>query len=139
MLRTFVPEWSAGRLIIAYDFHCPYIRDNKIYQVGSSQGNIWAEQMKFGKILEAIPDKALPYNAFDDMPFGMSWNKADNYKEGKSFSQWAGELEYIRLSSAFEIPYAQSKTSVITPDTARAFGATFVRAMRQYLEQLPIE
>ena len=138
-LRTFVPEWSAGRLIIAHDFHCPYIRDNKIYQVGSSHKNIWAEQRKFGGILESIADKALPYKASDDMPFGKSWNNAGSYKEGKSFFQWADELEDIRLSSAFEIPYAQSGKSTITPDTARAFGANFVQAMRAYLEQLPTE
>jgi len=138
-LRTFVPEWSARRLRIAHDFHCPYLRNNKIYQVGSSHQNIWAEQKKFGGILESIADKALPYNASNDMPFGKSWNKASGYKEGKSFFQWADELEDIRLSSAFEIPYAQSGETTITPDTARAFGANFVQAMRQYLEQLPAE
>jgi hypothetical protein len=138
-LRTFVPEWSAGRLRIAHDFHCPYIRDNKIYQVGSSQKNIWAEQMKFGGILESIADKALPYKTSNDLPFGKSWNKAGNYKAGKSFFQWADELEDIRLSSAFEIPYAQSGKTTITPDTARAFGANLVQALRKYLEQLPTE
>ena len=50
-LRTFAPEWSTGRLSIAFDFHCPFIRDNKIYQVGSSHENIRVEQKKFGGIL----------------------------------------------------------------------------------------
>jgi len=117
-LRTFVPEWSAGRLSVALDFHCPYIRDNKIYQVGSSHKDIWAEQKKFGTILESLIDKALPYKPANDVPFGMSWNKASNYKEGKSFFQWAEELEGNQFASAFEIPYAQSAKSIITPDTA---------------------
>jgi len=137
MLRTFVPEWSTGRLSIAFDFHCPFIRDNTIYQVGSSHENIRVEQKKFGGILESVDDRTLPYKVSDDLPFGTSWNKASNYKGGKSFFQWAAELTEIRLSSAFEIPYAQAGKSTITPDTARAFGADFVRAMRKYFEQLP--
>jgi hypothetical protein len=136
-LRTFVPEWSDGRLRIAHDFHCPYIRNNKIYQVGSSHQKIWAEQKQFGGILESIADMTLPYKQANDLPFGKSWNKAGSYKEGKSFFQWADELEDIRLSSAFEIPYANAGKVTITPDTARAFGANFVEAMRKYLEQLP--
>ena len=133
-LRTFVPEWSAGKLRVALDFHCPYFRDNKIYQVGSSHPNIWAEQKKFGSILESVTDKTLPYKSANDLPFGKNWNKADSYKEGKSFFQWADELEGIRLSSAFEIPYAQSGRTIAAPDTLRAFGANFVQAMRKYLE-----
>ena len=136
-LRTFVPEWSAGRLSIAHDFHCPHIQDSKIYQVGSSHQNVWAEQKAFGAILESIPEKVLPYKASSDLPFGKSWNKAGSYKQGKSFFQWADELEGIRLSSAFEIPYANAGKVTITPDTARAFGANFVQAMRKYLGQLP--
>ena len=138
-LRTFVPEWSAGRLSIAHDFHCPYLNGKMIYQVGSSQQNIWAEQKKFGRILESTADLALPYKASNDMPFGKSWNNPGSYKEGRSFFQWADELEDIRLSSAFEIPYANAGRVTITPDTARAFGANFVQAMRTYLEQLPTE
>ncbi|MBL7222094.1 MAG: peptidase M14 [Phycisphaerae bacterium] len=138
-LRTFVPKWSAGRLRIAHDFHCPYIRGNKIYQVGSSHKNIWAEQKKFGGILESIANRALPYKASADMPFGKSWNKAGSYKAGKSFFQWADELKGIHLSSAIEIPYANAGNTTITPDTARAFGDNFVQAMRKYLEQLPAE
>ena len=64
-LRAFVPEWSDGQLRMAYDFHCPYIRDNKIYQVGSSHPNIWAEQKKFGGILESIIVSSGPM--FDSM------------------------------------------------------------------------
>ncbi len=117
-LRTVAPEWSAGRPSIAFDFHCPNIKDDKIHQVGSSRQNIWAEQKKFGGILESVADKALPYNTSDDMPFGKSWNKTSNYKQGKSFFQWAEQLEDIRLSSAFEIPYAQAGKSTVTSDTA---------------------
>lgn len=137
-LRTFVPEWSAGRLSIALDFHSPSIRDQKIFQAGSSDQNIWAEQQRFGGILQSVTDnsdKSLAYNPSHDIPFGTSWNKASNYKQGKTFGQWAGELEGIRLSSTFEIPYANAGTETITPDNARALGAHFVQAMRQYLEQ----
>jgi hypothetical protein len=107
--------------------------------VGSSHQNVWVEQKAFGAILESIPGKVLPYKASSDLPFGKSWNKAGSYKQGKSFFQWADELEGIRLSSAFEIPYANAGKVTITPDTARAFGANFVQAMRKYLGHLPAQ
>jgi hypothetical protein len=139
-LRTFVPKWSAGRLSIALDFHSPSIRDRKIFQAGSSDQNIWAEQKRFGAILQSITeesDNSLPYTPSDDIPFGTSWNTSRNYREGKSFGRWAGELEAIRLSSTFEIPYANAGKATITPGKARAFGSHFAQAMRTYLEQLP--
>jgi hypothetical protein len=139
-LRTFVPEWSAGRLSIALDFHCPSSRDNKIFQVGGPNQTIWAEQKKFGAILQSITDKSdksLLYKQSHDIPFGESWNKPAAYKDGKPFGHWSGELEAIRLASTVEIPYANAGKGTITPDNARAFGADFVQAIREYLQQLP--
>ncbi|MDA0813415.1 MAG: M14 family zinc carboxypeptidase [Verrucomicrobia bacterium] len=134
-LRQFVPKWSDGRLKVAFDLHSPYIREQAIYLVGSSHRKIWNEQRIFSLLLEARPDLALPFNSSDNMPFGQGWNIPQSYTEGKSFFQWADELEGIRLSSAFEIPYANVGKKTLTPDDARAFGASLIPTLRAYVEQ----
>jgi len=138
-LRTLIPEWSAGRLHIALDLHCPGSRGQTIYLVGSPDKTIWQAQTTFSKTLESVGDRALPYNASANLPWGKGWNKASSYKAGKPFFLWADELEDIKLSTAIEIPYANAGKATITPDAARAFGVDLVEAMRQYLEQLPTQ
>ena len=136
-LREFVPGWSAGRLKVALDLHCPWIRgrhNEVIYMVGSSDEAIWRQQCGFGRILEAVRTGPLAYRAADNLPFGKAWNTGANYKSGKSFSGWAGELKGILLSSTIEIPYANVGRETVTPEGARAFGADLMRALRRYLE-----
>jgi len=135
-IRKFVPKWSAGRLKIAVDLHCPWIRGRRnevIYLVGSSNKAIWSAQQRFGAILEKVRGDGPPYRASDNLPFGTSWNTGANFKAGKSCSRWAGELEGIDLATTIEIPYANAGKTTISPKLARAFGAALVEAMRQYL------
>ncbi len=135
-LRERVPKWSGGRLRLALDLHCPYIRgphNEVIYQVGSSNAAIWAEQRKFGKVLQTVRTGPLIYRTQDDLPFGKAWNTAKNYTAGKNFSRWAGELEGVLIAATIEIPYANAAGSTVTPATARAFGHDLARAIREYL------
>jgi hypothetical protein len=137
-LRELVPKWSGGRLKIALDLHCPYIRGSHnevIYLVGNANQDIWREQCAFGKVLESVSTGAVPYKAEDNLPFGQAWNIGKNYKAGKSCSRWASELQGIRLASSMEIPYANVGSTTITPDSAREFGSTLVHAIRKYLEK----
>jgi len=136
-LRTRVRNWSNGKLRVALDLHCPYIRGNRneeIYIVGSADEAIWKEQLAFGAVLEAVNDSPLPYHASSSLPFGQGWNKPSNYTQGKSFGRWAGGLEGIRLSTTLEIPYANVSGATVTPDTARAFGQSLAKAIRAYLD-----
>ena len=134
-LRKLVPKWSEGRLKVAFDLHSPSIRDQTIYLVGSAHKKIWDEQRTFSNLLESEPKLALPFNSSNNMAFGKGWNVPRAYSEGKTFFQWADELKGIRLSSAFEIPYANIGKETLTPDAARAFGANLIHALRTYLEQ----
>ena len=139
-LRKLVPAWSAGRLRIAIDLHCPYIRgryNEVIYMVGSSNKDIWAQQCALGGILESVRTGPLPYKAADNLPFGKAWNTGGNYKAGKSCGRWAAELPGIRLASTIEIPYANAGGKPVTPDSARAFGADLAAAVRRYVEAMP--
>jgi len=138
-LRKLAAKWSGGRLKIAFDLHCPYIRgrhNEAIYMVGSRDKGIWAQQCAFAKILESVRTGPLPYKAGDNLPFGKGWNTGANFKSGKSFARWAGELKGIRLASTFEIPYANAAGKAVTADSARGFGADLIRAIRRYVEAL---
>ncbi|MGB2820201.1 MAG: M14 family zinc carboxypeptidase, partial [Phycisphaerae bacterium] len=136
-LRELVPGWSAGRLKVALDLHCPWIRgqhNEVIYMVGSADEAIWAQQCELGRLLEAVRSGPLAYRAADNLPFGKSWNTGTNYASGKSFGRWAGELKGILLASTIEVPYANVGRQTVTPDGARAFGADLMKALRRYLE-----
>ena len=136
-LRKLIPKWSAGRLKIAIDLHCPWIRgthNEVIYLVGSKDKAIWEAQCRFGRILESVCGEPLPYKASDNLPFGKAWNTGGNFKAGKSFARWAGELKGIDLATTIEVPYANAGKVTITPKLARAFGAALVEAMQQYLQ-----
>jgi hypothetical protein len=137
-LRTFVPNWSNGRLRVALDLHCPYIRgpyNEVIYIAGSEDERMWQEQSRFGRLLETVQSGPLVYRASDNLPFGKAWNTSANTGGNKSFSQWAAGLEGIRLEASFEIPYANAGGQPVTPDSARVFGHSLAKAIRGYLEQ----
>ena len=138
-IRETVPAWAGDRLHFTLDIHCPHIRggDNeRIYLVGHERPEIWAEQQRFAHALEAVADSPLPYKASNDMPFGQSWNTAKNYTAGAGIFQWAGTLPGTRNVGAIEIPYANAGDVTVTTENARAFGATLVTAMRNYLENI---
>jgi hypothetical protein len=138
-LRTFVPDWSDGRLVVALDLHCPHIRgphNEVIYIVGSAHERIWTQQQEFGRRLESLQSGPLVYRASDNLPFGQAWNTGANTGANRSFGQWASELEGIRLAATFEIPYANAGGRPVTAESARAFGRSLARALRAYLEPI---
>lgn len=141
-LRTFVPNWSNGRLVAAFDFHCPYIsgpHNEAIYLVGSSDETMWRQQREFGRLLETVQSGPLVYRASDNLPFGKAWNTDSNIGANKSCSRWASDLEGIRLVATVEVPYANAGGWPVTPDGARAFGSSLARALRGYLERIDAE
>jgi hypothetical protein len=138
-LRAKVQDWSNGKLRVALDLHCPYIRgghNEDIYIVGSADPAIWEQQQAFGEILEAVNKSPLPYQMSSNLPYGESWNTSANYTKGKSFGKWAGTLEGIGLATTLELPYANAGGEAVTPESARAFGRSLAKAIRAYLESL---
>jgi len=136
-IRALLPRWSAGRPVTIIDLHCPWIRGDHsevIYQVGSPDARIWAEQQRFGALLEQACRGPLPYRAADNLPFGEgSWNSAANYIGGATLGRWAvGALDVAFLTS-FELPYANAGGVPVTPSAARAFGADLACTLYEYL------
>ena len=138
-LQKFVPTWSAGKLRVTLDMHCPAIRgeyNEVIYLVGSQRPEIWPEQERFGKILERVQKGSLVYRATDNLPFGQKWNAVDNFKEGPSASVWGASLPGVKLATTIEFPYANVAGKEVNAETARAFGHDLARAIRGYLEAI---
>ncbi len=138
-LRAFVPNWSNDKLRVTLDLHCPYIRgqyNETIYIVGSSNEDIYDEQIRFGDILQAARKGTLPYDNTDLLPFGKAWNTGANYDSLKSCGRWAADMEGVKVALSFEIPYANAAGQAVTTETAREFGRDLARTLRRYLEQL---
>lgn len=134
-IRATVPPWAGGRLRVALDLHCPWIRgawNELIYQVGSSVDSIYREQLRFAECLEAACRSGLPCPRTNLLPFGQAWNRQVNH-EGVSFSRWVAQIPGIQLASTIEIPYATAQGHDVTPHTARAFGRDLARALALYL------
>jgi hypothetical protein len=135
-IRERLPEWSGGKLRFALDMHCPSIRggmNETVYFVGSSDEKIWAEVGRFCKVLEANQTGPLVYHSKNNLPYGKGWNTAANYKTGKPFARWAGELPGVIAASTLEVAYANADGRPVTDESARALGHDLARALRKYL------
>jgi hypothetical protein len=138
-IRRIVPAWSDGRLRVALDLHCPWIRGKRnesIYIVGSPDEKMWKEQCEFGSVLETVQRGPLTYRVEDNLPYGVDWNVASDSSTGKSSSSWASELAGIRLVAGIEFPYATARGTEVNPESSRAFGRDLARALRTYLPSL---
>ncbi len=141
-LRTLARTWADGRLRVAMDLHCPYIRgphNEDIYIVGSASEAMWEQQRLFGSLLELLNTGPLPYLASSNLQHGESWNQTTNYSTGRSFERWSEGIDGLRLSAGMEIPYANAGGAEVTPNSARAFGGAIALALRAYLEQPPLQ
>ena len=137
-LRELAAGWSDGKLRVALDLHCPYIRGGRneaIFFVGLPNESAWRNLQRFSGILESLPPKGLPYHAKDNLPFGQEWNNLAKLGEGKSMADWASEIPGVEVASTLEIAYANDAGTPVTPDSARAFGRDLARAIRRFLER----
>ncbi len=136
-LRELAPVWAKDKLFMALDLHCPYIRgeyNEWVYQVGSTNEAIWAQQQAFGRLLEDVEPNPLGYRVANDLPYGKAWNTSGNYAQGLSFARWAAGLPGVRYSGTIEIPYATANGKVVDAASARLFGDQLATALRRYLE-----
>ncbi len=140
-LRDFVPRWSGGRLKIALDLHCPYIRgkdesdDHEDVQfVGGPDPEIWSRVEQFSRILESVQTGQLVYSHNNNLPFGKSWNTATP-GDLKSFAMWASEQPGMLFASTIEIPYANAGGNEVNAESARSLGRDLARALRIYLQE----
>jgi hypothetical protein len=138
-LKQFVPKWSQGKLRLAVDMHCPYIRgggdgtssNERIFLVGNPDQEMWERQQQFSEILQAVQAGPLVHDPKHNLPWGEKWN---TLKEPRSCSRWTALQPGILLGTTLEIPYANVAGQTVTAETARTFGHDLARAMRRYVE-----
>jgi hypothetical protein len=138
-LREFVPKWSQGRLQLALDLHCPWIRgggdgqgsNEQVVLVGNRSAEMWERQQQFGRVLEKVQTGPLVYSTKHNIPWGKAWNTGT---EPKSCSSWAALLPGMRMAVTIEIPYANAGGKPVTAESAQSLGRDVSRAMRRYLE-----
>jgi hypothetical protein len=136
-LAERVPAWSAGKLHVALDLHCPWIRgpnNEVIYFVGGPDADNWKRVTQFAETIEAVRQGPLPYRVSDNLPFGKAWNTGSGGKDLQTCAQWAAGLPGIRVASSIETPYANASGKAVTAESASAFGHDLARALRRYLE-----
>ena len=131
-VKRLLPRWSAGRLDMALDLHCPSAGDSLIQFIGVPQEEIWQHTLELSRTLEACQSGPLHHDARRNVPFGASWNTGSGL-QGASFAGWACRLPQIHVASTIEIPYAQVGSTPVTADAARALGRDLATALRIYL------
>lgn len=135
-LRALVRAWSEGRLHLALDLHCPWIRggrNEQVYFVGIQDAAQWSALTEFSRLLEDLRSGPLPFAAANNLPYGVEWNTAENWGAGKNCARWMFEQPGVRLAAGMEIPYANAGGAAVIPDSARALGRDIARAMRAFL------
>jgi hypothetical protein len=132
-LKKLLPEWSAGRIDVAIDLHCPSRLDDFIHFVGGAEADFWDRALRLCRILEEGQQGPLHYAMSDNIPFGQGWNKSTGNL--MSFGRWARTLPGISVATSIEFPYAQAKKTPVTADGVRAFGRDMAVALRKYLEK----
>jgi hypothetical protein len=138
-VRESVPQWSQGKLRFSLDMHCPgpYGQEHEvIHFVGSKEPENWERVVRLSEILESVQSGPPRYEVKDNLPYGKSWNNDKMRKPGQqSCAGWAQTVPGIHMATSIEIPYAVARGTVVTPDSARAFGKDLAKAIRQYLEK----
>jgi hypothetical protein len=132
-LKQFVPEWSKGRLQLAFDLHCPYIRggnNQEIFFVGGPDEDMAKRLDAFSKLLESVQAGPLHYDPKHNIPWGQSWN---NMNEARSFGRWAALQPGIDLATTLETAYADAGGRPVTIESARALGGDLAAAIEKWL------
>lgn len=135
-LRAFVPAWAQGRLRLALDLHCPWIRggrNEEVHFVGIEDESQWSAVTEFSQMLETLGRGPIPYQAANNLPYGVEWNTSENWGAGKNCARWMFEQPGVVLAAGLEVPYANAGGVAVIPDTARALGGDIARALRVFL------
>ncbi len=139
------PETAALASLIAetqpdifLDIHNPklYKGDNFIYTPFIE--NPAPLEAVFSQLVEKYQEGDLNYQTSDDLHFGEGWNVPNNYVDGLNVVTWVRQnIQDIKVSRTFEIPFAYANGALVYPDKMRKFGHGMARALRAVVEEVP--
>ena len=141
-LKEFVPRWSQGKLRIAIDMHCPYIRgggdkpssNQRVFFVGNPSPDVQRGLDRFSETLQRVQAGPLRHNPMHNIPWGKSWN---TLKEPRSCGRWMADLPGVLVGTTIEIPYADVAGVPVTVDSAKLLGRDLAKAIKRYLADSP--
>lgn len=84
-------------------------RNESIYFVGPELKRMEEGTLRLSGLIENDPERKVPFAAEDIVLYGTSWNTGANYTQGKTLARWAGDLDFVELSTSIEIPYANAR------------------------------
>ena len=123
------------KMNVVFDLHCPWIYqgcNESIYFVGPELKRMEEGTLRLSGLIENDPERKVPFAAEDIVLYGTSWNTGANYAQGKTLARWAGDLDFVELSTSIEIPYANAREFTFSADDWRSFGRTVARAFVRY-------
>ena len=126
------------RFNLVIDMHCPWLRgypyNETMYFVGPSESGEAEISGRFSRLLEEESTPDAPHFAADDLPYGVAWNTAANYSDGRPQSVWMREhCDWHPARIGVEIPFANFRDLTIMPENALNLGRAFARAAARFL------
>ena len=137
-IMRMVREWRPTGM---QDTHSPWLRGNWTSPLNANEYCYQpycienAEKARvYGEIVQRLSVGRMNYRVKDDYPFGKGWNTWRNYAQGASIKGWASKsLPFVKLSTTWEIPFANQREKTLYPDDFRAFGGDVLAGWREYL------
>ena len=134
-LRRMIEERKIDFIL---DLHCPWIYGdwNEVsYMVGSGDAKMDRAMDRFGEILESYQVSCAPYFKKNNIAFGVDWNTEKNYTQGRSISQFAEKLPFIRFARSIEIPFANFGEITVDRGSMLRYGDSIAHAILTDLKE----
>ena len=126
---------------IYIDVHCPWLHSDCnefLYTPWKDPKTIHdlALEKRFSQLLEELQCGSMRYRAGDDIPFGVAWNTDKNYALGMSAVRWAlANIPSLKICRTYEVPFANARGAVVTPDTCRDLGRDTAKVFKAILSE----
>ncbi len=139
-LKERLPAWSAGRRLIAFDFHCPALSGPVHESVFFIEPEDRTQAARVDRLSECIGRVQGPSGLVrhpNKLAFGSGFNTTPA-SDKRNFCSWSSSLPDSLLAASLEIAYSNASGSEVNARSARELGRHFAVALREWLadEQL---
>ena len=139
--KKTILKWGGDNLVVAIDFHCPYISSRSKDDINSnaffslSRIRLQENNLRLSRILNSICEKSpneISNSLRFDTRFGQRWNKTN---APRSFKNWTETIPSMRIATSIEIPYARvAEKWEASPMAVRKFGSRIAQAVNKFFD-----